>query len=98
MKITHGFWDFIEKYYPGYHQSDDILWHSNLQLFIDGHDSDTVGQEGLSVDEAEDELHTLSLNIMDKAIDAYSKGQGIECEHCKSQCGGYCRHCGKKLN
>jgi len=96
MNITNEFWDFIEKYYPDYHASDDILRHSNLKLFFDGHESDCSGEEGFSVAMAERELNTLSLNIMDKAIDAYTKGLGIECEYCKMKQGCFCSHCGKK--
>jgi|GEM_PF-2589214 len=95
MNITHEFWDFIEKYYPNYHTCDNILYHSNLKLYIDGHES-TIGDE-MTIDEAEDELNTLSLNIMDKAIVAYTKGEGIECQHCSSQQGNYCSYCGKLI-
>ena len=95
-QATNEFWDFIEKYYPNYHVCDNILYHSNLRLFIDGHES-TI-EEGLTIDEAEDELNTLSLTIMDKAIDAYTKGLGIECPECKQyKHFSYCPVCGKKL-
>lgn len=95
MAITIEFWDFIEKYLPNYHTRDDILRQAELKLFIDGHESTITD---LTIEEAAVELSALSLKITDEAIDAYTKGLGVECEYCNSQCGGYCRHCGKKLD
>lgn len=95
-QITYESWDFIEKYLPDYSDREDVLRQGCLQFFIDGHDTTVMG-EVMSRDEAEDELHLLLYNIHIEAIDAYTKGRGVECEHCKSQCGGYCRHCGKLL-
>jgi hypothetical protein len=97
FRITEKFWDFIEKYLPDYHGRDDVLRQSQLQLYIDGKES-SVADEGLTEDEAGDELHHILYNLYYEAINAYINKLGIECEHCKSQCGGYCRHCGKKLH
>ncbi|GAB6119612.1 hypothetical protein [Dysgonomonas termitidis] len=93
-KITDEFWDFIEKYLPGYYKRDDILRHADLKLFIDGHESTVTG---LTVEEAAVELSVLSLKITNEAIDAYTKGLGVECERCNSGKGNYCTHCGKLL-
>lgn len=93
-KITDEFWDFIEKYLPGYYKRDDILRHADLKLFIDGHESTVTG---LTVEEAAVELSVLSLKITNEAIDAYTKGLGVECEHCNSGKGNYCIQCGKLL-
>ncbi|MDR2005308.1 MAG: hypothetical protein LBQ74_19980 [Prevotella sp.] len=95
--ITEKFWDFIEKYIPDYHERDDVLRQAQLQLYIDGMES-SVADEGLTEDEAGDELYHILYNLYHEAIDAYTNKLGIECEHCESQCGGYCRHCGKKLH
>lgn len=93
--MTHEFWDFIEKYLPGYHKRDDVLRHAELQLFIDGHES-LVSSENISVLEAQAELDILSLKVCDEAIDAYTKGLGLECEECKLHNSNYCPVCGKK--
>jgi len=96
MKITNEFWDFIEKYIPDFTERDDTLRQSELQNYIDGHESSL--SEEMSEDEAEDELHLILYNLYNEAISNYTKGVGVECEHCKSQSVGYCRHCGKKLH
>ena len=41
--ITDDFWDFIEANVPNYHERDDVLRQSELQLFIDGHESPVAG-------------------------------------------------------
>ncbi len=94
MALTVEFWDFIEKYLPDYHRRDDVLRHSELQLFIDGHESSVAG---LEVRAAQKELSELSLKFMDEAIHAYTKAQGIECFECAKQRTDYCSYCGKKL-
>jgi len=97
MKITPEFWNFIEKYLPNYYHRDDVLTQSQLQLYIDGHKPEL--SENISKDEAEDELHHLLYNIYREAIEAYSKGEGTECEVCKTYIHfTYCPKCGKKLN
>lgn len=92
-KITNDFWDFIEKYLPDYNKRDDVLRQGELQIYVDGHESDLVNE--LSKDEADEELHHLLYNIYFEAIDAFTKGLGTECEHCKSQKGKFCSYCGK---
>lgn len=94
--ITEEFWDFIEKYLPFYHDRDDVLRISELQLYIDGHISTAIGE--LSRNEAEDELHHLLYNVYIQAIDSYTKGSGIECEHCNIHKTKYCPCCGKRTD
>jgi len=94
MNITTEFWDFIEQYLPCYYHRDDVLRHSDLQLFIDGHESSITG---LSVEEAEKEISELTQKFMDEAINAYTKGEGTECPKCSKQRTNYCPHCGRKL-
>ncbi len=72
MEMTHAFWDFIEENLPGYYHRDDVLRHSNLQLLVDGEESCITG---LSVEEAKEELDTLSLKLYREAIDAFT-GKG----------------------
>jgi hypothetical protein len=94
-RITHEFWDFIEKYLPNYYHRDDIARQSDLQLFIEGQESSLA--EKMTVDEAEDELHHLLYNICIESIDAYTKGLGNECQECESTNHfSYCPICGKK--
>ena len=93
--MTNDFWDFLEKYLPDYHARADVLRQGNLQLYIDGEDSPLADE--ISKDEAEDELHHILYNLYSEAVDAYTKGLGVECEHCQSEQGTYCSHCGKKL-
>ncbi|MBF0648724.1 M48 family metallopeptidase [Dysgonomonas sp. GY75] len=95
--ITEKFWDFIEKYLPDYHERDDVLRQSQLQLYIDGKESAVAG-EGLAEDEAGDELHHILYNLYAEAIDAYTKGLGEECGNCRTQQGNFCSACGKKLH
>lgn len=97
MKITIEFWDFIEKYLPDYSKRDDVIRHSNLQLFIDGHESD-VDIENLTVEEAEKQLSSISLTLCNSAIDAYTKGLGVVCEECQKHKTKYCPHCGKRTD
>jgi hypothetical protein len=93
-RITNGFWDFIEKYLPDYSDREDVLRQGCLQFFIDGHDTTVMG-EVMSRDEAEDELHLLLYTIHTEAIDAYTKGGGIKCEHCDGHRTKYCPYCGR---
>lgn len=94
IKITPEFWDFIEKYLPNYYNRDDIARQSDLQMYIDGHESPVANE--LTIDEAEDELNTLLLNIFQEAIDAYSKGFGSDCPECSIHTSDFCPSCGKK--
>ena len=97
MEITSEFWDFIEKYLPNYSGRDDVARQSDLQLFIDGHES-PIDNEGLTTDEAEDELNHLLYNIYIDTIDAYINGHGDECTDCRLYNHfNYCPVCGKKL-
>lgn len=96
-KITNQFWDFIEKYLPGYCHRDDVLRQSDLELFIDGQESSITDE--MDIDEAEDESNHLLYNFYYEAINAYTNGDGIECQYCSSYKNfTYCPICGKKLN
>lgn len=43
LHITDPFWDFIEANVPDYHERDDVMRQSALQLFINGHESSVSG-------------------------------------------------------
>ena len=43
MFITNESWDFLERHVPDYHTREDVLRQSELQLFIDGHESEITG-------------------------------------------------------
>lgn len=92
--MTHEFWDFIEKYLPDYHTRDDVIRQSELQQYIDGNDSSLADE--LEIGDAEDELHLILYNLYIEAIDAYTKGLGLECEECNLHNSNYCPVCGKK--
>jgi hypothetical protein len=70
MEMTHEFWDFIEKYLPGYYHRDDVLRHSNLQLLVDGQESCITD---LTLEEAKAELDTLVSNGKIVAINSFYK-------------------------
>lgn len=95
-RITHKFWDFIEKYLPNYYHRDDMLRQSDLQQFIDGRESSV---EGISMDEAKSELSVLLLKFFFEAIETYTNGYGDECDDCRlHKHFAYCPVCGKKRN
>lgn len=70
MEITALIWDFIEAYLPGYYQRDDVLRQSELQLLIDGHQSQVTD---LTVEEARQERDKLLLYFFMEAIEAHMK-------------------------
>ena len=43
LPINDSFWDFIEANVPDYSKRDDVSRQSELQLFIDGHESSVQG-------------------------------------------------------
>lgn len=87
MNITTEFWDFIEKYLPDYHTRNDVLRHSQLQLFIDGHES-TITEEKISIEQARHELDSLTLRFTYEAINGYTqthtKQNPMRCRECGS--------------
>lgn len=93
MKITKEFWDFIEQYLSNYHQREDVLRQSKLQLYVDGHESELTLE--LSVDEAETELHHILYNLYFEAINSYTKSQCLGCDDCDQHNTKYCPSCGK---
>jgi len=97
MKISTEFWDFIEKYLPGYHQRDDVLRQGQLKQYIDGQESSLANE--MSVDEAEDEYHHILYNLYFEVIHAYTQSLGAECDECRNNNqSAFCPVCGKKLN
>jgi hypothetical protein len=94
MEMTHEFWDFIEKYLPGYHEREDVLRQAQLQLYIDGHESPVTGE--MSKDEARDELRHILYNLYHESIEACTQGQGAGCERCNEHHTKYCPACGKR--
>lgn len=96
-RINDDFWDFVEKYNPDFPENRDFLRQAKLQNYIDGNQS-PVAEEGLTIDEAEDELHHILYNLLDKAIDNYTKGIGVECDECNSHHTKYCPCCGRLTN
>lgn len=70
MIITNEFWDFIERNVPNYHTREDVLQQSELQLFIDGHESEITG---LTREEAVAQRNGIFFRLFFEAIDAFSR-------------------------
>ncbi len=71
-------WDFVEKYYPNYHKSEEIALSGDLQLIVDGQaEPDSPAELYLrkncddNIDVAKDKLHEVNEGIYEKAIEAY---------------------------
>ena len=43
LQIPDDLWDFIEANVPDYHERDDVMRQTELQLFINGHESSVSG-------------------------------------------------------
>ena len=69
MFITNESWDFIERNVPHYYTRDDVLRQSELQLFIDGHESEITG---LTREQAIVERDRILLRLYGEAIAAHT--------------------------
>ena len=93
-KITHEFWDFIEKYLPDYYHRDDVARQSNLQQFIDGQESPI---KDITINDAKEELSSILFKIFFESIETYTNGYGDECNDCRLHKDfNYCPVCGKR--
>ena len=73
--ITDDFWDFIEANVPNYHERDDVLRQSELQLFIDGHESPVAG---ITREEAILLRDKILYGLFAEAVAAFTAKQPVE--------------------
>lgn len=69
LHITDRFWDFIEANVPNYHERDDVMRQTELQLFIDGHESPV---RGITREQALAERDEILLRLYHEAIDRFT--------------------------
>lgn len=82
MENLKSVWDFVERYYPNYYLSSDILYNEDLQKITDREINGTAKEiyddliiKGMShyaiIDWAENELHISNAYIFEKAIQGF---------------------------
>lgn len=70
VSLTAEFCDFLERHVPDYHTREDVLQQSELQLFIDGHESEITG---LTREEAVAQRNGIFFRLFFEAIDAFTR-------------------------
>lgn len=65
------YWSFIEKYYPRYYSSDDILLSDILSRKLDGEEICEEDEEIIKDWDVRVELLELDINIFSKALKNY---------------------------
>lgn len=81
MKITPQFWNFIEDNVPGCQTREDVLLQSELQLFIDGHESSV---KDMTIEEAIEERDKILFQLCTEAINAFTSNLPVEITGCDS--------------
>lgn len=70
IPLSCEFWDFIEQNLPYYHTRSDVLRQSELQMFIDGHDSSMTG---ITKEDAICERNRILFQIYAESINAFTR-------------------------
>lgn len=89
LNITTEFWDFIEANVSDYNTREDVLRQSELQLFIDGHESIIAG---ITREEAIILRDRILYQLYYEAIDAFTRRTKINQPHCDDSIEGDQEH------